>query len=173
MYNGLYTDYPYDEHDAELEAYALATMPPAEEGQKPEEGLVPISMEMFGSVHGFKVLTEADTESAADFASVTMKIKRASTTLAWATFVMITLWLMALSVAGVTFFVLITKRRLEFASFTWIGAMLFAFVSFRSAAPGVPPIGSLFDVMSFFWAEIIVALSLVTTVGIYLVRPQK
>jgi hypothetical protein len=31
-----------------------------------------------------------------------------------------------------------------------MGAMLFAFVAFRNAAPGAPPFGALMDYLSFF-----------------------
>jgi hypothetical protein len=44
-----------------------------------------------------------------------------------------------------------------------MAATLFALIGMRNAAPGAPPIGSLIDYASFFWAEAIVAASLAVT----------
>jgi hypothetical protein len=37
--------------------------------------------------------------------------------------------------------------------------LLFAFAIVRNAQPGTPPIGTYSDFISFFWAEVIIALS--------------
>ena len=50
------------------------------------------------------------------------------------------------------------------SSFGWMAATLCALVSVRQAAPGSPPIGSLIDYAAFFWAEGIIAVSLVAAV---------
>jgi hypothetical protein len=50
------------------------------------------------------------------------------------------------------------------------GALLFGFVAFRNAMPGTPPIGTLGDFRSFFWAEGLVAACLFVLVVIYLRR---
>jgi hypothetical protein len=55
--------------------------------------------------------------------------------------------------------------------FSWLAALLFAMVPLRSAMPGAPPIGALSDVLAFFWAEMLIALSLVLIVFTWLRRP--
>ena len=60
-------------------------------------------------------------------------------------------------------------REWETRHLAWLAAMIFAFTSFRAAAPGSPPIGVYFDFASFFWAELIVAVGLATMVVKYLV----
>jgi hypothetical protein len=173
LYNGLYTDYPFDRHESELQVYVGSMTQPAV-GEKPtEEEYLPVNLELYGMVHGFNLQGESAKESSSDFADINLTITRSMSTIIWAVFVMALLWLMTIGVLGVTFSVVFFNRKLEFGSFAWMGAMLFAFVSFRTAAPGVPPIGSLIDFVAFFWAEFLVALSLIVMVTMYLVRPPK
>lgn len=75
-------------------------------------------------------------------------------------------------VSAVSHLIVTGRRRFEFASLTWMAAMLFAFVGFRNAAPGSPTMGSLFDFLGFFWAELAVAVSLIR-VGMFYVRKHS
>jgi hypothetical protein len=43
----------------------------------------------------------------------------------------------------------------------------------RNAQPGAPPIGTFSDFISFFWAEVFIALCLVILVFTWLLRPVK
>ena len=173
LYGGLYTDYPFDQHQGILQIYATTSTPPTAEGEKAQEVVVPVSVELFGFVHGFSIQGSATSDTTPTYADISLDIARSNSTLVWAVFVMVLLWLMALAVVGVTVYVVTSQRKLEFGSFAWMGAMLFAFVSFRSAAPGVPPLGSLIDFVAFFWAEFIVAVCLIIMVSVYLVRQPK
>jgi hypothetical protein len=172
LFDGLYTDYPFDRHTAELQVYANGSTP-AKEGQPAEETALPISVEFSGFVHSFSLEGTVNTETTPDYAALDLYVTRSPSTVVWAVFVMILLWFMTLAVVGVTIFVVSSKRKLEFGSFAWIGGLLFAFVSFRGAAPGVPPLGSLIDFLAFFWAESIVAICLIIMVSMYLFRQPK
>jgi hypothetical protein len=55
----------------------------------------------------------------------------------------------------------------------WLGAVLFALVSFRTAAPGSPPVGTFFDFSSVFESVGIVAVSLVVLIVYYIVQPPE
>ena len=44
--------------------------------------------------------------------------------------------------------------------------MLFALIELRGVAPGAPGLGTLFDFVGFFWAELIIALSLCAIVAV-------
>jgi len=68
---------------------------------------------------------------------------------------------LAIAVVGVTYLVVIGGRKVEFGQMTWIGATLFVFVSMRNSQPNVPTFGTMLDVLVFFWAEVLTALSLV------------
>ena len=68
---------------------------------------------------------------------------------------------LAIAVVGVTYLVVISGRKVEFGQLTWIGATLFVFVSMRNSQPSVPTFGTTLDVLVFFWAEVLTAVSLV------------
>jgi hypothetical protein len=76
----------------------------------------------------------------------------------------------ALAVLTVTILVAVGGRKLEPPLVGLLGALLFGFVAFRNAMPGTPPIGTLADFISFFWAEGLVAACLFVLVVIYLRR---
>jgi Domain of unknown function (DUF4436) len=167
LYDGQYTNYPFDRHRADLEVSAWINGTADDRLE-----YLPLQLELASTVYGFRLQANQDPESQADkgYLAVQLGIARAATTTVWALFVMFLLWAMALAVVAVTHSFATGQRKLEFGAFTWMGSMLFAFVGFRSAAPGVPPIGALIDVLAFFWAELIVAVCLVTTVLVYLRR---
>ena len=170
LYNGLYTDYPFDHHEGDLNISATSSAPAESEGDKPAAESIPVSVELTGLVHGFSVGASPSEEASPTYSAMDFDISRSASTLVWATFVMILLWLMALGVAGVTFFMVSTQRKFESGSFAWMGGLLFAFISFRSAAPGAPPLGSMMDFVSFYWAEVIVSVCLIIMVTVYLIR---
>jgi len=63
------------------------------------------------------------------------------------------------------------RRKLETAQISMMAVILFAMpAALRSFQPGIPPPGVLSDFYGFFWADIVVALSLVTMLIIYLQR---
>jgi hypothetical protein len=64
-------------------------------------------------------------------------------------------------------------NEVELAMFSFTAALLFAFATVRNAQPGAPPIGTYSDFISFFWAEVIIALCLVLLVFTWLLRPAK
>ena len=161
LYDGDYSIYPFDAYAADLWFVAV---------NEANGETLPVHVELAGQVFGYRVQAQADSDSSAEAVSLGLTVGRAALTRIWAVFVMLLLWAMSLSVAGVAVSMLLGRRKLEFAAFTWMGAMIFAFVGFRSAAPGAPPIGSLIDILAFFWAELIVAVSLVTVVLTYLLR---
>lgn len=164
LYDGDYSIYPFDAYSADLWFVAV---------NEANAETLPLHVELAGQVFGYRVQAETDKDSNPEFVSLGLTLGRAALTRIWAIFVILLLWAMSLAVAGVAASMLLGRRKLEFAAFTWMGAMIFAFVGFRSAAPGAPPIGSLLDILAFFWAELIVAVSLVTVVLTYLLRKQK
>jgi Domain of unknown function (DUF4436) len=87
-------------------------------------------------------------------------VSRSRGTLILAWFMMIAMWALALSVLGGAHVLTLRHEGMVWAALGWMAATIFALVGLRNAAPGSPPIGSLIDYASFFWAEAIVAGSL-------------
>ena len=149
--DGTVTDYPFDHYTTVLIFDAAAN------GRQ-----VPLHVSLRELDPSF--LTKVKTTislSGAVFEEIRISRSRGTLILAW--FMMIAMWALALAVLGGAR--VITRRRqgMVWPAMGWMAATLFALIGMRNAAPGAPPIGSLIDYASFFWAEAIVAASLVVT----------
>ena len=165
---------------------AAATPAPAtgdeqkkEEGEKKpaaaekDEDIIPIGVDFVGSITGFKIDATKAKDSDEDLVGIDMTITRASTTKFFSLFVMVMMWGLTIAVLLLTMSVVLRGRKVELAMFSFTAALLFAFASVRNAQPGTPPIGTYSDFISFFWAEVIIALCLVVLVFTWLLRPAK
>lgn len=161
IYEGEPMDYPFDEHTAEL---SFAFSGPG--GAEP----VPAAVEMRGSVAGLRIDTEYAKENTPEHPVIDVTVERASTTIFFSTFIMIAMWLLVIAVLFLVARVFAGHRKIEISMFSFLGALLFAFPALRNSQPGTPPIGTLSDFIAFFWAEVIIALSLLAVVVRWLIR---
>jgi len=143
------------------------------EAAKPDEDDIPIGVDFVGSIPGFKIDAAKSKESTSDYVGIDMTISRASTTKFFSLFVMTMMWGLTVAVLFMTLSVVLRGRKVELAMFSFTAALLFAFATVRNAQPGTPPIGTYGDFISFFWAEVIIALCLITLVFTWLLRPAK
>src|ERR1700704_1813211 len=143
------------------------------EAAKPDEDDIPIGVDFVGSIPGFKIDAAKAKESTRDYVGIDMTISRASTTKFFSFFVMAMMWGLTLGVLFLTLSVVLRGRKVELAMFSFTAALLFAFAAVRNAQPGTPPIGTYSDFISFFWAEVIIALCLIILVFTWLLRPAK
>ena len=151
--SGWPTDYPQDRYTLTLAFSARGG------GQDVPVDLIAAS---YDSLFELAAPEADDSEPSTAILNLTARHTRGSWLLAW--FLIVAAWALALVVAGAAWVLVSGRRGLVWPAFGWMAATLFALVSLRNAAPGAPPIGSLIDYMSFFWAELIVAASLVAAV---------
>jgi hypothetical protein len=133
---------------------------------------VPLSLTVIESTTGFDLEAGHDDQSGGGLASlvlVTYTATRTPPVLVWASIMMAIYWLLTAAVVAVVLVSVLGYREWETRHLAWLAAMIFAFTSFRAAAPDSPPIGVYFDFASFFWAELIVAICLAAMVVKYLV----
>ena len=226
MYDGLVTDYPFDNHKAFLELYftdasakpaatgadkdkasagsssssssstapanpsegttaAVSPTPaasPAQEGaaSNKEAGAagadaesedVSIAVDFYGSIPGMKISAAKTKESEDDYVGIDMLISRSSTVIFFSLFICFLMWGAAIAVLLLVLSILLRGRKIEVGMFSFLSALLFAMVAVRNSQPGVPPIGAFSDFISFFWAEVILALCLMTILFTWLLRP--
>ena len=143
------------------------------EAAKPDEDDIPIGVDFVGSIPGFKIDAAKAKESTEDYVGIDMTISRAATTKFFSFFVMTMMWGLTLGVMFLTLSVVLRGRKVELAMFSFTAALLFAFAAVRNAQPGTPPIGTYSDFISFFWAEVIIALCLILLVFTWVLRPAK
>jgi hypothetical protein len=187
--DGQASDYPFDSHDAEL--MLLMTTPlkekPAEShAQADEETAAPkpkapasvfdsndpvaMAVEFEGSIPGLKLAAEKDKENDVGYTRVDMKVSRSSTVIFFSVFVMILMLGLSSAVVFMMLRFWLGKRKIEVSAMSVYGAMLFAFPALRNSQPAVPPLGTYSDYVSFFWAEALVAISLVTIIWLWVIR---
>jgi hypothetical protein len=181
LFGGNANYYPFDHHNA-LMHFDLST--PANKGKLPTEeeivdgraplpeyDQVPITIDFDGSYGGYTLKVEELDEDLIGYADLSMNISRSPTVITFACFVMLLKWLLAMTTLFMMLAVTVRGRKVELSMFTWMAALLFALPPLRNSMPDIPPIGSLPDFVAFFWAEGIVAISLICIAFTWLKRP--
>jgi hypothetical protein len=167
IYEGEPMDYPFDKHSAELTFFFEPTAKP---GETEANESIPLAVDLRGSVAGLRIDADYAKENAIDHAVIDINIERAMTAIFFSTFIMAAMWLLVVAVIFMVFRVFAGHRKIEISMFSFLGALLFAFPALRNSQPGTPPIGTLSDFLAFFWAEVIIALSLLSVVLRWLIR---
>ncbi|WP_326836113.1 DUF4436 family protein [Amycolatopsis rhabdoformis] len=146
---GAVTDYPFDGYDSHIQFAAVQDGKPVP---------VLLTLDKVDSLFSVAV-TGTD-----DDGGLQVRFTRATSVLVFALFMMFAMWAIAVAVALGARHLIAQRRGLVWPAFGFMAASLFALASFRNAAPGSPPIGSLLDYTAFLWAELIVALSVFASV---------
>jgi len=150
---------------------------PADEAKKPEDSAaaseedVSIAVDFYGSIAGYKIEAAKSEESDDNYVGIDMKIARSSTVIFFSVFVMVLMWGVTIAVMFMTLSIFLRGRKIELGMFSFLAALLFAFAAVRNSQPGVPPIGAFSDFISFFWAEVILAMCLLAIIFMWLLRP--
>jgi len=150
---------------------------PVDESKKPENSTatseedVSIAVDFYGSIAGYKIEAAKSSESDDAYVGIDMKIARSSTVIFFSVFVMMLMWGVTLAVVLMTLSIFLRGRKIELGMFSFLAALLFAFAAVRNSQPGVPPIGAFSDFISFFWAEVILAMCLLAIIFMWLLRP--
>lgn len=132
---------------------------------------VSLAVDFYGSIPGMKIAAKKTDESTDDYVGIDMTISRSSTVIFFSLFISALMWGAAIAVMLLVLSILLRGRKIEVGMFSFLSALLFAMVAVRNSQPGVPPIGTFSDFISFFWAEVILALCLMTILFTWLLRP--
>lgn len=123
------------------------------------------------SVTGFNIDAEKSSEEAdIGYTGVDLQISRTFTVIAFSMFIMACFWSLTIVILSMTLQVVFRERKLEFAMFTFMAGMLFAFPAVRNLQPGIPPLGSLTDFLSVFWAQGIIVGCILALIVVWIKR---
>jgi hypothetical protein len=150
---GAITDYPFDRYTGRLEVHAYG----------PDNNELPLALTVMNTDPFFGVNTTADA-SPTGGAVVKLGVYRSMPTLIFAVFVMVLMLGLALGAVVAAFYVLHWRRGLIFPACSMMAAILFALIPLRNAVPGSPPIGSIIDFGSFFIAEAVISIALISSI---------
>jgi hypothetical protein len=150
--------YPFDTHEA-VPYFMLYSSEKADGSDTQEYTPIPFTIDYSSTAPGYRIDASEQEGKEPGYVPMDLMISRSASATVFAIFIMALELLLAFS-AAVVLYVWLRGRKIEVSMFGWMGALLFALVPLRNAMPAVPPIGVLSDFISFFWAEIIVAVSL-------------
>jgi hypothetical protein len=129
-------------------------------GVKAGEG-VRLQLNVVSSLSGYRVSPNDTTREGTGVVEVDLHVDPSWATVVFAVFIMVVMWALALGAVSVAVNLIRRRRKFEGSFTTLLAALLFAFPTVRNNLPGIPPVGVLFDYVAFFWAEALVALSLI------------
>ena len=188
--------YPFDAHQADLYLYFFTkpdkkkeapkdpakteeSTDPKVEVEEDDEAEIPHFL-VFTDVKigvpvapGYTITTTTSKESNEYDTRLTLNIARSIEVKLFAIFIMLLMWSVTLAVLGLVIRVVFMGRKAELAMFSFIATLLFAFVTVRNSQPGVPPVGTFSDNLSFFWAEGILGMCLLAVVLTWVFRKQS
>lgn len=168
--SGQITNYPFDRYTLTVEVTVRQGANPSLVGLDQRRAL-PVSIEGRNAADTFNASATSRTEDGV--ARVVITLWRTPVSRAWVVAMMAIMWALALGVAVVTVLIVRRRRAWESRHLAWLGAMMFALITFRNAAPGSPPIGTWFDAVAWFEALAIVAICLVVLVVDYALGPRQ
>lgn len=148
---GTPTDYPFDRYSSDIELHVVDA-----DGKELPTAITVLNTDAFFQVS----MTQASAPSGGTV--INLNIHRSMPTLVFAVFIMVLMLGLALAAAVAAHYVLYWKRGLVWGACSMLAGILFALIPLRNAVPGDPPIGSIIDFGSFFIAEAIISLSLIS-----------
>ena len=152
---GTATDYPFDRYTSDIELHVVDA-----DGNELPTAITVLNTDAFFQVS----MAQASAPSGGTW--INLNIHRSMPTLVFAVFIMVLMLGLALAAAVAAHYVLYWKRGLVWGACSMLAGILFAVIPLRNAVPGDPPIGSIIDFGSFFIAEAIISLSLISGIVI-------
>lgn len=151
--DGAVTDYPFDRYTGRLEVHVYTA----------DGNNVPVALTVVNTDPFFGLTTAAGTSQNGGVL-VNLGLHRSMPTMIFAVFVMVLMLGLALGAVVAAFYVLHWRRGLIFPACSMMAAILFALIPLRNAVPGNPPIGSIIDFGSFFIAEAVISIALISSI---------
>ena len=150
---GTATDYPFDRYTSDIELHVTDA-----DGNELPTAITVLNTDSFFRVS----MAQASAPSGGTL--INLNIQRSMPTLVFAVFIMVLMLGLAGAAAVAAHYVLYWKRGLVWGACSMLAGILFALIPLRNAVPGNPPIGSIIDFGSFFIAEAVISLALISSV---------
>jgi hypothetical protein len=151
--DGAVTDYPFDRYTGRLEVHAYNA-----NGDDLPVALTVVNTDPFFG------MTTTNVPAPNGGVQVNLGIHRSLPTLIFGVFVMVLMLGLAIGAVVAAFYILHWRRGLIFPACSMMAAILFALIPLRNAVPGSPPIGSIIDFGSFFIAEAVISIALISSI---------
>jgi len=195
LLSGNQNRYPFDRYTTDIEL--VVTAPAQKEAEPvPQENLdenadpsattlivgasdlnhsetIPIKENFIASIPGVKfegAVTQNDTYK---LMHTTIAMRRANNVIIVSVFVMILMFILAISVVAMVLHVNASAGEMNLLPLSLCVTLIFGLPALRNIQPGVPPVGGFNDYLSFIWAEMMVSISAIALAWTWIVRSQK
>lgn len=155
---GASTRYPFDRYAGQINVGAVVD----DEGG-PEE--LTTDLEVTAALPEFAMSADSTTQD--NSIKVDFDLGRRWAAITWVVMFMVIAWAIALSCAGVMWWIVVFNAATPLWVYALFASVLFALPTLRIGLPGDPRYGVLVDWASFYWAITIVAFSLVAVLTVW------
>jgi hypothetical protein len=170
LVEGRSNNYPFDRHIARV-ALSIDPLPSIGKKFAPFElKPVPLVFNFDADVPGFDISYKPMAENSSIFIYIDVYTTRSLPVKFFALTIIVIMWVLSIMALLLALKVMKSGKLPEIGMLSWTGVMLFAFPAIRNSQPGVPPVGTASDFLSFFWTEIIVVVALVIIGSCWLKR---
>ncbi|MGB3263816.1 MAG: DUF4436 family protein [Microcoleus sp.] len=170
LVKGKINNYPFDRHIAKV-AISIDPLPSIGKKFAPFElNPVPLVFNFNADVPGFDITYQPLEENSSIFIYIDVSATRSLPVKFFALVIIVIMWVLSIMALLLALKVMQSGKLPEVGMLSWTAVMLFAFPAIRNAQPGVPPVGTASDFLSFFWTEIIVVVALVIIGSCWLKR---
>ena len=164
--------YPFDTHRAKIRLFV-----DREEGigpgGRPELKRQPFTFDFnIPTFEGYDVTMTPMPDNSPTLLDLDVLLKRTLPIRCYSVFIALLMLLISVSVLRMAQKRIKSTEAPEMGEMAFCAALLFAFPAIRNAQPFAPPMGVLSDYLGFFWAESIVAISLIIKLNIWLRRKK-
>jgi hypothetical protein len=164
--------YPFDTHRARIKLF-VDRDEGIGSGGKPELKRQPFTFDFnIPTFEGYDVTMTPMPDNSPTLLDLDVVLKRTLPIRCYSVFIALLMLLISVSVLRMAQKRLKSTEAPEMGEMAFCAALLFAFPAIRNAQPFAPPMGVLSDYLGFFWAESLVAISLIIKLNIWLRRKK-
>lgn len=133
---------------------------------------IPLAVQLIGAIDSWSVNSQL-IDVSNNIVIAHLFFQRSPVQQFFSIFIQALMWFLSLATISLTFVLWFKRRRLDANVITVVGSLLFALPAIRNVQPGLPPVGSLTDVASFFWALGLVSTSFVVLIVLFLIQNRQ
>lgn len=161
--------YPFDNHRAYLMIFVDRSGGTNSQGSVEER--VPVQLDTsLCSFEGYKIMLTPEPDHSKNYVHLRIDLHRTLSIKLFTMFVSILMLAVAIGFMNMVLKLVKSNAPPDINELAFGAALLFAFPAIRSIQPFVPPMGVLSDFVGFFWAETIVAASLIAYLNCWMNR---
>jgi Domain of unknown function (DUF4436) len=134
---------------------------------------LPLSLRISADIPGAKFGGSVTRNETTQLTGIDLKVRRANDLIVVSILINVMMTALAMSVLAMVLRVTTSSGESDLVPLSMAISLIFGLPALRNVQPGVPPVGTLSDYVSFIWAELIVAVCAVITVGYWLLQARR